>query len=59
MIGKRFNKLRKLKAASKRKCNFEPFSLVSDHELALELNNIYDKQTAARDKIRNTMSNKF
>lgn len=59
MIGKRFNKLRKLKNASKRKCNFKPFDTVSDHELALELNNIYDKQTAARDKVRKTMSNKF
>lgn len=58
MINKRLGKLRKLKA-NKRKCIFQPFNTVSDHELALELNNIYDKQIAARDKIRSNMENKL
>ncbi len=68
MINKRLGKLRKLKA-NKRKCLFTAnhvvkrngklVSPVNDHELALELNNIYDKQIAARDKIRSNMAYKF
>ena len=60
MLSKRILKLKKLKNVSKRKCYIQPeINLVSDHELAIELNNIYDRQSAARAKVRKEMENEF